>query len=228
MWQYSSEGGAQMKKIHSVALGQAGIHRVVSELIIRGFCPFSPAFDTEGVDVMLREGVRIQVKTTALHQYSKDKQPSYNFELRSTSWTGANRKMLRTKRDFEKECDFIVLWGVDEDKLWVIPSRVLNGKGSIRISPESRLLKANVPALKLDRASGLSYAKLAEKHKLSVQVVWDRLHDNPDPQHGKIVKLIREHEDRWDLIESFIQTMSVDQVPQEAAKPLEVDWNIKS
>lgn len=209
-----------MLKIHNVALGQAGIHRVASELIIRGFSPFMPAFDVEGVDLMTKEGVRIQVKTTRLAQYAKEKSPSYHFELRSTTWIGSG-KMQRTNRDFAKECDFVILWGVDEDRFWVVPSRILTAKSSIRIHGRGRLFDVNVEELKKFRAEGLTYREIAEKYGFSTQVIWDRLHGNADPQHGKIVKAVRECETQWSLIQSFVDSVKHPEVP--AREPLQVN-----
>lgn len=55
-------------------LGEAGQLRVMSELILRGHCPYRPVVDDHGVDILLSNGLRIQVKTVKLHLRKQKKE----------------------------------------------------------------------------------------------------------------------------------------------------------
>lgn len=93
-------------------LGQAGVLKVASDLLLRSIPVWQPFVDF-GSDLMLGNGRKVQVKTSRLNTTKKGLQ-IYTFA------TGT----ARTRR----ECDepkYHVLLGWDEKRTWIMPSEIL-------------------------------------------------------------------------------------------------------
>jgi len=107
-------------------LGQAGTHRVLAELLKREVNAYLPVVDV-GVDILTVRGVRIQVKSARLRtQKAKDpsnRGPAY-FYVPGVKYHGSPTAKHRrhTLRKFVDEVDFVVFWGADEDRFWVVPA----------------------------------------------------------------------------------------------------------
>jgi len=87
------------KRFEDLLTGKAGEHRVFAELMKRGLIPYVPLVD-EGIDCLLRDGTKIQVKTIKT-------QPRW-FQI----------------RNLVPEDNFYII-GIDaDDEFWVFPSRV--------------------------------------------------------------------------------------------------------
>lgn len=114
--------------------GQAGVYAVASQLCLRGHIPFFPAVD-QGVDLVIGNGIRIQVKCAHLIQSKHGLKGgkgyyiggAYGFNLRRGVWDkSTNRTSRREIRSYEGVADFFVLWGIDEDRFWIVPTSVKN------------------------------------------------------------------------------------------------------
>ena len=103
-------------------LGQAGVLRVASELMLRGFPVLFPAVD-EGVDLFVEGGTRIQVKTTKM-VLSGGKS---SFRLTPGYRMTRDGKVYLSARNFSEYCDFVVLFNVKLDKFWIVPAGLLDG-----------------------------------------------------------------------------------------------------
>ncbi len=105
------------KNTHFV--GKAGEFAVASQLLIRGIPVHFPAVDT-GVDLIAGERIRIQIKSG--HKYEGRK--GYTFAM-SSLVPSAKTGTYRTKfRDWSKATDFMIFWGIDENRFWIVPSHV--------------------------------------------------------------------------------------------------------
>lgn len=104
--------------------GQAGEYRVLSELLLRGHHPLIPSVD-HGYDILLENGLRLQVKTstrkTILCNKSRSPYEIYQFASFKKRWSG---KYDRNTYDF---VDYMVLWGIDDDVFYIIPVEGLSG-----------------------------------------------------------------------------------------------------
>jgi hypothetical protein len=114
--------------------GQAGVYAVVAQLLLRGHIPFFPAVD-HGYDIMLDNGIRIQVKSARLFSSTMGKRNrhpwgAYGFDTRSAK-LDADGKMRRIARDYSQVADFFVLWGIDENRFWIVPTSELKGAAII-------------------------------------------------------------------------------------------------
>lgn len=115
-----------MVDISPSALGRAGEHRVVSELLLRGFHPLLATVD-DGIDIILGNGPTIQVKTSRSPRYQGDK-PIYPFGFQSTRWEGG-----RSVKRGRMLADFAICWCVPPDRFYVIPRSVIGARQSVSI-----------------------------------------------------------------------------------------------
>lgn len=111
----------------TLLLGQAGVWAVSIQLILRGMVPSFPSVD-RGFDIILDTGLRLQVKTGILRSYSKGRYLGYCFDCRGKKWN-PELKQVRPSghKDYARRADFYVLWGVDENRFWIMPTAEVKG-----------------------------------------------------------------------------------------------------
>lgn len=128
---------------HALRVGQAGVYRILSELMLRGMNAYLPVVDV-GVDLILENNLRIQIKAANLRTQTmknrKDKVPyeygpAYFWSLNS-SQLGAKHKYVKRPNKYSSQVDYMVLWGIDEDRFWIIPSKILDEAGIIALFPK--------------------------------------------------------------------------------------------
>lgn len=134
----------------NLLVGQAGVHRVASELQLRGVGVFFPSVDT-GVDLILDNGIRVQVKAASIRVRTRSSKnvdvkfpPAYWFSL-GWSQQGNRHRPVKRPRDFSEEVDYVVLWGIDEDRFWVVPASHLDGHACLCIHPKRKSPLVNAP-----------------------------------------------------------------------------------
>src|SRR5271166_2276530 len=109
-------------------LGEAGKHRVASELLLRGFHVLLPASD-EGVDLFTEEGHGIQVKAAHVCK------GNYNFSFRF--WTCKAGEKRQVFGRLHPKVTHIILWCVDDDTFLVIPRAAIPNPKHISITKRS-------------------------------------------------------------------------------------------
>lgn len=171
----------------------------MSELILRGHCPYRPAVDDKGVDLVLSNGVRLQVKTARLHKRKHHAAPAYNLTL---GWTklGRVQSPIRRPRRYSEECDFLVIFGVDENRFWIVPSYLVDGKHCLQLGPKNWVTKSEVDSLL--GSSGVTGA--ASALNVSRTTVWRR--KQGDLKRGGFVRAVRMCEDKWEFLNSPSET----------------------
>lgn len=95
-------------------LGKAGEHRVISELLLRGHTPMLAIVDN-GVDVVLENGTRLQVKTVSRLQKSHCGSAC----VTATHVGFENGK--RVKKYIPHTADFFVVWVIPWQEFFIIP-----------------------------------------------------------------------------------------------------------
>lgn len=190
-----------------LAQGQAGVYTVAAQLLLRGVNPGFPAVDC-GADIITDWGTRVQVKCA--HRRASIWGGSYHFMLDSgvTMYYGKNghkKESLRDKapRIFSNECDFFVMWGIDDNRFWIIPAAFLDGRRSaIMVGPETPWLRLDQSSVQADFKNGMSQREIAAKYGICQKTVLRAI-------HGRIVrtdtdtefnKALLAHENRWDLL----------------------------
>jgi len=110
-----------MDKHQRLKQGQSGAYQVASQLLLRGVNLFFPAVDV-GADLITGSGIRIQVKSTYLssRRSSDFKGGAYWFHF--VKYGLENGKRTYARRDFAAECDVVILWGIDQNRFWVVPA----------------------------------------------------------------------------------------------------------
>lgn len=125
-----------------ILLGQSGVYAVASRLCLLGHNVYFPAAD-DGVDLVLDNGVRLQVKVAHLTYPICGHRPEagarggsglgnylggcYIFGLRRGSWCQEDGEYSKKyNRRYDEIADFFVLWGIDENRFWIVPTTVKN------------------------------------------------------------------------------------------------------
>lgn len=195
------------KMAPKLAQGQAGVYTVAAQLLLRGINPGFPAVDC-GADIITDWGTRIQVKCA--HRRPSIWGGSYHFIMTSgvTLYVGTHghRKGSlhdREPRTYSNECDYFVFWGIEDNRFWVIPVALLDGKSSaIMVGADCPWLRLDKTAILQDFERGMTHREIADKHGVSAKSVYRVI-------HGKIVKVnvdtgfskvLLSYENRWDLI----------------------------
>lgn len=97
--------------------GMAGVYAVASQLCLRGITPCFPAVDS-GADLILDNGVKIQVKCGKLRRHPGFDNGVYCFDVNKVS-----RKDKRSAGIY----DFAAFWGVDENRFFIMPAGECTG-----------------------------------------------------------------------------------------------------
>lgn len=123
----------------TVKTGEMGVALVIVELLARGFSPYRPVVDDHGVDIMLLNGNRIQVKSAKLTGKKTGKQwyTRYRFSLNKFAWTKIEQGSTKA-RDVADDADFVILVGIDQRRFWIVPSSILRGRIQIEIAESAK------------------------------------------------------------------------------------------
>jgi len=185
-------------------IGKQGEFLVLAELVRRGLMPYAPVLDDHGVDIMLYNGVHIQVKSANLvrsNSKSKRRPNVYQFSCAlNVSGPGARKRAAKAhRRTFGNACDFVILVGLDEQRFWIIPAEVADSHGKTCFALGQKKYPSAHEVNEL-RAEGKSYEDIATILDSNIAVVYDR-HKRGDMKKGAIMRELRAYEDRWDLLE---------------------------
>ena len=194
--------------MNSHFLGRAGEYAVASQLLSRGIPVHFPAVDT-GSDLIAGEKIRIQVKSTRIFQGTARSAPrkGYCFSLNTAVPNWANGRHKTKLRDWSKVCDFIVFWGMDENRFWVVPSTVVSGGPkkvqTIVLGAPQTHWTVNRDEVKALLSTGLSQREVAKRigvSEMSVSRVAHGQHDSVPSPNTKCNK----YENAWHEIISAV------------------------
>ena len=99
----------------------------MSELLLRGYNPAIRAVD-DGVDIVLESGKTIQVKTVG-NRYQHYHRKYCIVTFSSASWS----KGKQVKHSNGLKADFVIIWTILEDKIFIIPANIIGEKVSITL-----------------------------------------------------------------------------------------------
>lgn len=123
----NSTNSMRSKSYANQLQGQAGVWAVASQLALRGHVPCFPGVDY-GFDLVMDNGLRLQVKTSSLRTHPGYPSGAYAFDFRqSFRQHSLKRNSTRYYRDYSKIADFAILWGVDENRFWIVPCCDIKG-----------------------------------------------------------------------------------------------------
>ncbi len=181
--------------------GQAGVYRAASKLCLMGLNPYFAAVD-DGADLLV-DGVRIQVKAAHLRCDKVYKNGAYWFKLGRTAIR--NRRQVWEAIKFTDICDFAVFWGIEEDKLWVVPAHELDGHHCLTLGPGVSYRTIPAEELAKLKAEGKTNAEIGKIFDSSDTTVGRRLAGMYTETSRTLCQRVRNCEGRWDLLEAFIQ-----------------------
>ena len=189
--------------------GEAGNLRVASELLLRGLNVMFPALD-DGVDMFVEGGVRVQVKTARVQRHQGGRS-YYMFNLaRGPQRPNRGKEKKAHTRMFSKVCDFLVLWGIEEDRFWIVPAGLLDGRWNIGLGRGMYWHDVSISRIKELANSGMTCGQIAEVIRTSPMTVSRRLRGQflEPPEVNAKLQEIKLCEGRWDLIESYVSTLA--------------------
>ena len=188
--------------------GQAGVFRVASELLLRGLNPQFPSVDC-GADLIVEGGVQIQVKSAHLrYQATCYPQGAYWFKLtRGPVAHGNHGLRKRSPRVFSEDCEFVVFWGIEQHRFWVVPAPLVDGRSLLVAGPDIGWKDVDVDQIKRLHSQGLTDTQIAEQLGVSRTTVKRRLLGKfVEPVESRaLTHKVRECEGRWDSIESSVR-----------------------
>jgi len=193
------------KAPQSLLTGKAGELQVASQLALRGFNVHFPLVDY-GYDLVIDGGVRIQVKTARLVVRSgmyKD-QGAYWFKLAKSMKRAKSKTWQSRPRIFSERSDFVVLWGIDQNRFWVVPSERVDGRQLVVVGPDVWHKALDADELTRLNDEGMSQRALANQFGVAGVTIHRRLHGEHVTPKLTISAQVRECEGRWDLIEAAV------------------------
>lgn len=119
-------------RINSNDIGKAGEYRVCSELLLRGHRPLLSIVDS-GIDIILENGVTIQVKTTSKAILQRGKR-HFCFPFQSVRYT-RGKSVHRN----HMIADFAICWSIPNDTFLVIPKDEIGERYNITYSPDATI-----------------------------------------------------------------------------------------
>lgn len=213
-----------MKAPMNLLQGQAGVYRVASELMLRGYNPCFPAVD-HGVDILIDEGVRIQVKSAHVRFHSKVfPDGAYWYKLHQAAYVSGNNTIHKSRaRIYSEFCDFVVFWGIEGNYFWIAPSATFDGVSCVVLNP-SLPMWHELPIEKIQEmhAQGRTKTEIANELEVSRETISRRLKGlYAQPSHrNQVARVVRAGLNRWDLIDAYLRLLRSgdSQEPQKEAE----------
>lgn len=188
--------------------GQAGVYQVASQLLLRGFNPMFPAVD-HGADLVLEGGCRVQVKSAIIrtvrgHYYSG----CYWFKLSQTKLVNRVQKLLPVA-DWTTFCDVVIFWGINENRFWIVPSQLLNGKQCLVLGNKTPNVgshkELDIEKIHKLHKQGLTQVEIAASLGVGDRTIARRLRGEYVVAERSFYKVVRQYEDKWEVLDEFLQ-----------------------
>jgi hypothetical protein len=210
-------------------IGKAGEHAVAAQLLLRGMNVYFPSFDT-GRDMISENGCRIQVKSGHLRNSPSTqkiyKNPVYTLHMPKSRLVakGSGETYLRPRKPLGESCDVVVFWGVDQNRFWVIPSKLCDAQQCVVLGPDNkRTYDADLKDIRELRSLGFSTYEIARHYNVDQSRIWNRLQKPDEKYTEKNTFLIRACENAWHHIIDFGQPAAFESQALSIEEPLSLD-----
>ena len=184
--------------------GQAGVYRVASALCLQGLNPFFPAVD-HGVDILVDGLIRVQVKSAHLRTNRPYPQGAYWFKLGRTAIRG--RRQVWESVDFTDFCDFVVFWGIEQDRFWITPAAALTNHQCLVLGPDVWHRNIDVESVSGLLASGMLQSEVAGSIGVSQSTVSRHVRGIHAVSQRSLGATVKGYESRWDLIHEYLSSL---------------------
>ncbi len=195
--------------MQNLLTGQAGVWQVASQLALRGLNPYFPGVDL-GCDLLAEGRVRLQVKAASLRTHTRVyPDGAYYFKFwQSSIVTGARNIRRRGQRDYTNCADFMMLWGVNENRFWVVPTALVARTSGLVLGPRGFHQRQDFVDARALRATGLTQQEIGNRLGISQVAVSYQLRGGRTRLPRQTVGAqVRQLEDRWDLIIGALATL---------------------
>ena len=214
-----------MKPYWSHLQGVAGEYRVAAELALRGIMPNFPGRDF-GYDLMIEGGVRVQVKSAKMRRDKNYPLGAYWFRFRKSTGMGHGITRSVGGRKFSEECDFVVLWGIETNRFWIVPAEKLDGVQCLVLG-QLGPTQAPVDFNKINdlRWEGNNIHEIAKELDVHIETVRNYFNRKTGVKNNeRMSKHVRQYENRWDLLDvnAVAEELLSEEVSEETSveKPL--------
>lgn len=190
--------------------GRAGELAVASQLFLRQCPVMFPSVDV-GADLHAQlSGCRIQVKSAHICAtpkiVAKCGRGLYFFPLLKTKRRAItkDRSVMRPRLAFAAVCDFVVFWGIEENRFWIVPAALADKSTGLALGAvDPERFVGSVQDMRDMRALGYSLQKIADHYGILRHTVMNLLRTDKQFQGASITSQVRQYENRWDLITDF-------------------------
>jgi hypothetical protein len=210
--------------------GKAGEHTVASQLLLRGVIPHWPAVDV-GCDLITDFNCRVQVRCAHLY-HKKSYGPLYFFPMPKTRRLPNSDKTTKlvTRKTFVQVCDFLVFWGIEQNRFWIVPASLCDQVTGVELGLDIKQRPKFVGSIKDMRemvALGYSRGQVAKHFGIQRTSLQQFLDSGKDTSIDSVASQMRNYESRWDLILNFGQPAALEpQAPALAEEPIDMDKEI--
>jgi len=144
----------------------------------------------------------VQVKCAHLSFRKPYEYGAYMFRLRKS-----NRKGREAVPIFSDKNHFFVLWGIEENRFWIVPAHVLDGKSGASVGPKVSYVSVDIEHARNMLASGREIEEVASLYECSVATIQRRLKGiYTKTSRGFCIEL-RSFEGKWEQIPDFLNSM---------------------
>jgi hypothetical protein len=184
--------------------GKAGEHAVAAQLLLRDVVPFWPSVD-RGCDLITENYCRLQVKSA--HLYHHKNGPRYFFPLpkmRRVPNSDTTAKLI-ARKSFVESCDFVIFWGIEQNRFWIVPATLCDQVVGVELGIEStqRRFVGSIADMREMKALGYSNYKIAKHYGIQQCSVKQFLASGKDIINETVVSQMRACEGRWESILDF-------------------------
>lgn len=191
---------------HAALTGKAGECAVAAQILLRDMAVLWPAVDV-GYDLETETGCRVQVKCA--HFYNHPDGPRYHFPLPKTRRQPNSDKTTKlvTRKTFADVCHYVVFWGIEQNRFWVVPAAMADSCTGVDLGFDSsqRRFVGSVADMREMISLGYNRGQVAKHygvHRTSLQQFLDSGKDSIDET---VVSQMRACEGRWDFILDFVR-----------------------
>ena len=195
------------KAIRAIYTGKAGEHVVAAQLLLRELNVWLPAYD-DGVDLIAENGCRIQVKTARMtaggDRYTRGIY-FYPLAVARHMAVSNSRVEMRMRAPFHEYCDIVVFYGVDENRFWIVPARMLIDVTGLGLgAAEKKRFTGDLTHMREMKSLGYSEYKIGKEYGLQPQQVKQLLAD-PDRLvvEETVTAQVRRCENAWEHVLDF-------------------------
>lgn len=196
-----------MSHIDSRMVGRAGEYAVAAQLLLRKIMVMWPAVDL-GYDLETNNHCRLQIRCGHLTNSDGRAGQHYTFMLRKRKPVPISNTTAKLvpQRPFVEVCDYVVFWGIEQNRFWIVPPEICDKVSGVRLGMElmtAPRLVANMADAKEMVGLGYSHSQIAKHYGVARSVVQRFLSEGRDWEES-MVSQMRGCENAWEKITNFV------------------------